>query len=210
MNHFNDSQLNEYLDHALPAGMVRIMDDHFKSCDSCRTRLDELQLVFNRLEDLPEVRIPHDLAPNILSRLPQKNTRLWTPVFAAQVGAALGIILWLSSQTVRLIKLPVLPGFRFPQFTLSEVSTSFLTLDLHSLTINFLFKVPEIQFLTGFPIASLPYQFTLFHIPFWLNRLPEWHLPFSNYSMPVIIISSLLLWLFGNAILLRESLGVKK
>jgi hypothetical protein len=210
MNHISDSQLNEYLDHALPAGMVGKIDAHLESCDDCRARLHELQIVFNRLEDLPEVRIPHDLAPDIISRLPQKNTGLWTPVFAGQVGAALGIIFWLSSQAVRLIKLPVVPGFRFPQFSLSGVYSSLLTVDLHSLTINFLFKIPQIQFLTGFPIAGLPHQFTLFHIPFWLNQVPEWHLPFSNYSMAVIIISSLLLWLLGNAILLREPSELKK
>jgi hypothetical protein len=210
MKHISDSQLNEYLDHALPAGMVRITDSHLESCDSCRARLEEMQLLFNLLGDLPEIRIPHDLAPNILSRLPQRNTHLWTPVFAAQAGAALGILLWFSTMVVRLNKIPMISNFIIPKFTIPEVASLIPTFNLLSLTINFLLTFPKIQFLSTNPEENLLDNLGLVHTSFWFNHLPVWQIPISNFSLAGITISGLLLCLLVNAALLRQPSSEKK
>jgi hypothetical protein len=210
MNHLNDSQLNEYLDHTLPPSMLRRADAHLESCDSCRARLGALKLVIHRLANLPEVRVPHDLTPVILSRLPQKQSHLWTPVFAAQVGAALGILLWSSTMVVRLIKLPRISNFRIPKFPFPEVTPLSPTFDLHSLTINFLFTFPKIQFLSTNPMENLLDHLGLLHMSYWFNQLPVWQIPISNFSLAGITISALLLCLFVNAALLRQPSTEKK
>jgi hypothetical protein len=209
MNHLDDSQLNEYLDHTLPPGMLLRVDAHLVSCASCRARLGALKLVFDRLADLPEVQITHDLTPVILSRLPQKQSRLWTPVFAAQVGAALGILLWLSSMVVRLIKLPMLPKFIIPKFGIPEVASLFPTFNLHFLTINFLIALPKIQFLSTNPMENLLAHLSV-QISLWFNHLPVWQIPASNFSLTGITISALLLCVLVNAALLRQPSTEKK
>ena len=80
MNHLSDSQLNEYLDGSLTEEARLAAGTHLESCADCRARLDELQFVFNCLSTLLEVQISHDLTPGILSQLPQKQSRVWTPV----------------------------------------------------------------------------------------------------------------------------------
>jgi hypothetical protein len=208
MNHLSDLQLNEYLDGSLVAETRRAVSAHLESCAGCRARLDELQFVFNYLSGLPEVQISHDLTPGILSQLPQKQSLGWTPVFAAQVGAALGMVLWISSEGVRFITPPVLPDFRITKFTLSGVNLQFPNLQL--LTMDFLFSVPKIHFPAVFLIGNLSNHFTLAPLQGWVDRLPGWHIPLSNFPLTVVTVSALLLCLFVNAVLLREPSEVKK
>lgn len=204
MDHIRDPQLNEYLDQTLPVDTRRAIAAHLASCADCRARMDELQLVFTRLADLPEVRLSHDLTSGILSRLPQKQSSLWTPVFAAQVGAALGIIVWLSSKAVTLIKLPVVSNFLLPAFTFSDVTSLLPAFNLESLTINVLSTFSEIQSLAAHPIENLPIHFTLAHLPSWINHLPGWQIPMSNPPLAGITISTFVLCLLVNAVLLRR------
>ena len=208
MNHLSDSQLNEYLDGSLAVETRNVVSAHLESCATCRARLDELQFVINCLSALPEVRISHDLTPGILSQLPQKQSRVWTPVFAAQVGATLGMIIWLSSEFVRFITPPMLPDLHLPKFTLSVVNSLFP--NMQSLTMHFLFSVPKIHFPAVFPIGDLPNHFTLPVLQVWVDRLPGWQIPLSTVPLTIVTVSALLLCLFVNAALLRGPSEVKK
>ena len=116
MNHLSDSQLNEYLDGTLTENARRAVSAHLESCISCRTRLKEFQFVFDRLAELPEVRSSHDLTPGILMRLPQKRSRLWTPLFAVQFGVVLGMLVWFSSEAARIITPPLIPQSALSRF----------------------------------------------------------------------------------------------
>jgi Putative zinc-finger len=208
MNHLSDSQLNEYLDGSLAAETRRAVGTHLESCIDCRARLDELQFVFNSLSGLSEVQISHDLTPDILSQLPQKQSRVWTPVFAAQVGAALGMVLWLSSEGVRFIALSVFPDLRHPKFTLSGVIPPFP--NLQSLTLDFLLNVPKIHFSAVFLVENISNHFTLAALQNWVDRLPGWHIPLSTVPLTIVTVSALLLCLIVNAALLRDPYEVKK
>jgi hypothetical protein len=216
MNHLSDSQLNEYLDGSLTAGPRHTAASHLKLCDSCRTRLAEFQLVFDQLAQLPEARLAHDLTPRVLARLPQEN-RLWTPILAFQFVLAAGMLLWLSSEAVGLIRLPVISmsvlseiaGFRLPQLDSSAVNRLFGALNLQPLTINFLFTIPKFQFHTTYLIDTA-FHMTLPHLQYWINQLPAWWNPPSDLPLSLIALPVLLLWIFGNAVLLRDRSEAKK
>jgi hypothetical protein len=210
MNHLSDSQLNEYLDHALPVEAHSIVDAHLVSCDSCRARLDELVLVFNHLADLPEVRISHDLTPGILSRLPLIRNRVWAPFFAAQVGAALGIIFWLSTKVVNLIKIPGISNFIFPEISLTSTNPLLTSVKAVSFTLNFLSTINKFQFTSTIPLKSLRYYFTLPNIPFHLDQLFIGQVPLSNSLLTIITLTALLICLFVNAIFLRSPVKANK
>lgn len=201
MNHLGESQLNEYLDGSLAEEVHLSINAHLKSCSGCRARLDELQFVFNCLSGLSEVRISHDLTPGILSQLPQKQSHGWNLVFAAEVGAVMGMILWLSSEVVRFINPPMLPEFLIPKFTLSGVNPLFP--NLQSLTMDFLFSIPKIYFPAVFRIGNLSNPFTFAALQGWVDRLPGWHIPLSTVPLTIVTVSALLLCLIVNAALLR-------
>jgi len=210
MKHISDNQLNEYLDRSLPEEFRRDVNAHLDTCESCQARLDELQFVFNRLSDLPEIGIYRDLTPGILTRLHQKQSRLLTPILAVQVVIVLGIMTWLSSEAVRLIKLPMVPDFYVGIISLSGVHPFFPNFSLNSLTTNFLLSVPKIQFLTGYPMENLPHQFNLTTMPFWVDKLHIWNIPLSHFPLASMTISALLLCLGINAALLNKPSGEKK
>lgn len=180
MKHLTDSQLNEYLDHALGKSTRREADLHLQSCAVCRARLDELQNVFTALTGLPEARPARDLSTSILSRLPQKQPRVWAPFFAAQVGAALGVFLWLSTQITKFIPASF-SAFRLPSFTMP-----------------------------AFPFSNLYSLFSILHPLFSIPTFNFPTFQLSIFNMIFIALSVSTLWVFGNAALLRNRQEVQK
>ncbi|MBI1856051.1 MAG: zf-HC2 domain-containing protein [Chloroflexi bacterium] len=186
MDHLTDSQLNEYLDDMLDETTRRKFDSHLQTCEDCAARLDELRFIFTSLAELPEARLTHDLSANVLSRLPQKQPRILTPFFAAQAGAALGVLFWLSTQVARFI--PPVPAFKFSQF---QIPTFQLEI-LH-------FQFPD------------PYSlFTFLHHPFSIPTFQPSTFNLSSFNIAFIAISVFLLWLVGNLFLLRNRREVQK
>ena len=196
MNHLTDSQLNEYLDGTLDALTKRHCDKHLADCASCRARLAELQSLFAELSALPEARLPHDLTAPVLAGL-RKPPRRWTPAFAAQLGAALGVFIWLATQLARLI--PSISAFRHQGLTIPTFQPSipdFEIPDPHSLLTIF------------YSLFSLP----AFHPSSFLPHLSPIHLPtfqLSSLNLAFISVSVSVLWIIGNAALLRVGKEVK-
>jgi hypothetical protein len=54
------------------------------------------------------------------------------------------------------------------------------------------------------------FHITVPYFQYWLNQLPALQVPLSNTPSFLIIGSALLLWLIGNAVLLRDHSEAKK
>jgi len=192
MNHITDSQLNEYLDHALDEATQRKCDLHLAACAECRARLEELQLVYSSLADMHEIRLAHDLTSSVMANLPRAQSQAWTPVFAAQLGAALGVLLFAAIEIAQAIRVPTIPAFQFPIPELRFAISNFQPPILHS------------------PFAALD-PFSVLAFPaFRLPPLTTFRFPLSNYQTFIIGIATLLLWFVANIVLLRERSEVRK
>ena len=178
MNHLVEEQLNEYLDYALDESARADVELHLQTCADCRVKLD-------KLEAIPEAHLEHNLVPAILARLPRRKPIVtWTRTFAAQVGVAIGFIFWLGMQ--------VAPLVRMPQLTLPKLPTLDFQILAARLT-SFRFSLPEFQFPDiSYQIPTLNYQ-----LPTLSTQLP------ADY-IALLGISTVLLWVVGNIILLKS------
>jgi hypothetical protein len=202
MNHLSDSQLNEYLDNLLDAPTRRKADAHLRSCEECHLRLAELQLVLSAIEDLHEVKLSHDLTSSVMVHLPQSQ-RLWTRTFVAQLGAALGVLFWLSMQVAKFV---TPSNFHFPQFVIPA----------------FQFAMPNFQLSNLYSWFSTPHSlFTILHFPSSIFNLRIFDFPnfqpfdfaqdrLSTFNIIFITISVFALWLVGNLSLLHYHSGDQK
>jgi len=180
MKHLTKDQLQEYLDRTLPTSAHRLAEAHLRACDACASRLDELKLVFARLASLPEARLPRDLAASVLPRLPKKEPRMWTPVFAAQAGAALGAVIWLAGEAAKGIQKIELASLLLFLAQFDALPSLRLTLpDLQSI-------LPAIH-LFDFGGAEV-----------------------STLNLALLTVSAFALWVTGNATLLRGRPGIRK
>jgi Putative zinc-finger len=199
MNHLSDSQLNEYLDNILDPSERRAAEAHLIECDECRARLDEIQSVFSTLKSLPDAKLSHDLSTSIASRLPQRSEPVFTPIFAVQLGAALGMTLFIAVEIAQSIRIPPLP--------ISQISLPEFRFTIP----NFPSSIPESLFPVFRSLFSIyRFSFPTFGAPSYLPQLPEFRIPLSSFQTSIIVIFTLLLGLIGNAILLCERAEVRK
>jgi putative zinc finger protein len=190
MTHLSDSQLNEYLDHSIGSSARRATEVHLEACPGCRARLAEVQRVFAALAGLPEAPLPRDLSQSILMRLPQKSPRIWTRALAAQLGSALGLLLWLSLEITKpvtaLLLTLALPKFSVPDLRLPEYSFRFPAFDFQAV-------IPRVQIaIPGFRLPSL--VVSAFE--------PALAIPLS--------IAVFAVWIVANNALLRAHNGVRR
>ena len=192
MNHLSDFQLNEYLDNILDESTRRALESHVETCPDCRARLEEVRLVSIDLENLHEVKLSHDLTPSVMVHLPQGKPRTWTLFFTAQLGAALGALLFIIFELAQAVHLPPASTFR-----------SFIP--------EFGFEISRFQQSSLYPLFATINPSSFFtYSPFRFPQLPTFQFPFSNFQISVIVLFTLLLWLIGNAILLHERSEVQK
>jgi anti-sigma factor RsiW len=180
MKHLTEDQLQEYLDQTLPFGVRRRAEAHLASCDTCAGRLEELKVVFAGLATLPERRLSRDLSAAVLPRLRQPGPRRWRPVFAAQNGAALGAFIWLAG----------------------EAATAIQRIELSALV----FKLARFLTLPGLRLIPLDFQFSLPSLPF--NDFGGAEI--STFNLALLAVSAFVLWMAGNAALLRGRLNLKR
>jgi hypothetical protein len=209
MIHLTDDQLNEYIDGVVELDTLQSMELHLKTCAGCSLRLNELRAVFTQLEELRQASpLSSDLKDSVLSHLPEKR-RLWTPVFAAQCGAALGIFLWLSTEFAKAIN-HLLNTSRPLQFSLPDLSSLYGRFDMNNLIFAATFVISESKnalkslLSLRLPLLSIPYP------SFSLGRLSTFQIPFSGVGISLILVLVLFLWLMINFVLLHQKIGVRK
>ncbi len=184
MNHLTDLQINELLD-GLDEPAVR---RHIEACSDCRFRLNELQQVFASLESLPEIRLPRDLAPAVLARLSLERGSMefrpasaWPRSLAAQWGLVVGFALWLGIRAAATLRLPVISLSSLPA----------LWVDLF----------PDLSTIPPLPIPPLPaFDF----------QTPSLSFSLSAPHFTLLLALAALLWVMGNAVLLRSRPEVQK
>ena len=149
MNHLTDFQLNEYLDHTLDQSTQSMIRSHIESCTDCHARWEELSLLHSTLKELKDIPVPHDLTSSVLTQLSESKSRHWNPFFAAQLGVALGAMIFIAMEISQSIRIPSLFVF---QFTIPALRFNFSILESFVLipTIN----IPQ------FPVVQIP-QFNL-------------------------------------------------
>ena len=188
MNHLDDFTLNEYLDHALDESVRAEAEAHLQTCIACRAKLEEFRAFFAELDNLPEAPLERDLTPGILARLPHKvssrTTWIRTRAFAAQLGVVIGFVFWLGMQIVPLIRTP---QFALPELPTIEVRTLFMSL------LSVQFPIPEFRF----PVFN-------FLMPTFDVQLPSINMQLSTTHAVALALSTLLLWVVGNIVLLKS------
>jgi hypothetical protein len=156
-------------------------------------QLNELEILFSTLADLPDMPLTHDLTPGVLASLPKvpQIPTLWRqPAFVMQslltiilLTVSMPMLRTLGQQVAMWGSEIVLPTIQFP--SLSEIVTQLLPL--------FAWK-PQLTF--GLP--KLP--FTMPTLPM-LPTLPI--NPDANIVL-MLVISAGVLWIVGNFSLLRS------
>lgn len=187
MNHLDEITLNEYLDHALDKSARVEAESHLQTCANCRAKLEELRMLFTELEELPEACLEHDLTSAVLAHLPREKpvkTWTWTRTLAAQLGVVVGFVLWLGMQIVPLMHIPQLG---LPKLPTIEVQSLFVRL------LSVKFPIPEFRF----PVLD-------FQLPGFSFQLPTLDIQPPTTLITVLALSALILWVVGNAILLRS------
>ena len=188
MEHLSETLLNAYLDDLLEETKRAQVDTHLAMCPQCQARLQDLQLVFDSLADLPEVELERDLTPEVIARLPHPPVRFArSRSIAVQWGVVLGASLWSAMLVVGNIKLP----------------------SLQEITKLIFFELPVLsQSSLQFPSISLPrLELPSFSLPAFswpAFSLPALDLPFTSGQIAMGMLLALLLWAIGNLALLQS------
>jgi len=181
MTHLSDETLNEYLDGTLASPERDAADGHLAGCVDCRARLGELNGLFAALADLPDVALERDISEAVRAAL------------KGRVVVPRGMRLALLAQG---LALPVILALAWP---LLKVETALAG-----------FSAP--LSLPSFSAADLAGRFAALAA----FSLPAFKLSFSlGLDPPAIwitltLVSAGLLWLVGNALLLRPRAGFKQ
>ncbi len=193
MDHLTDTQLNEYLDQALDSSQKEWVEAHLSICPDCRLRLNTIKQIFMTLANLPERSFARNLKTGVLSNLPNRSSRHWSPFIAAQVGAALGLFIYLAVQIAGLFQLPSLVSVQLPAVSLPAFS----------------FTPPDLTFLAPKLLWGLPNIFS-FHLDIPFPTIPSFQLPFTTWEAASLLAVVFLLWMIGNFVLLNTSARVRK
>ena len=85
--HLTEQQINDYIDDVLPADDAVIVQAHIHECADCRTEVDALRTMLQRVATLPRSIMPErDLRPNLSVQPKAKTLWHWRyPLAAAAV-----------------------------------------------------------------------------------------------------------------------------
>ncbi len=95
-NHLSEEMLNMYLDEELSKGEHDCVESHLVICETCRSELLVLQVLFGSLDELASVPAP-DLVSGVLTQIRprRKVANLWPwSIPALQAAAALALFAW--------------------------------------------------------------------------------------------------------------------
>lgn len=220
MNHLTDEQINEYLDGVLEPGMHLAAQTHLHACEPCRRRLAQLHIVFAAFESLPTPALKTDLAPLVRARLPHRRGFVWTPAFAAQMGAALGALAWAAQFILRLrlpspsAWLPSLPLSAFfpslPSFAPSSVfAPLFVNPALVLPTLLSAFPTPNLLLPAIYPQSSLSLLLSSLLATLHGSLTSLLPAPLTSAASPFDLLGIGILCAFANVALLRKPGGAQ-
>ena len=100
--HPDQDQLQSYLDQTLDPMTSRLFADHLTSCSSCQAEVLKFEVLYTRLETLPEISLENDLSSVVLRAIRDEKLLsrgiTWTLVIEA-IGA--GVVLGLMIPALR-------------------------------------------------------------------------------------------------------------
>ncbi len=177
MNHLNDEQLNEYLDHESQERAH--IEPHLAACEECGTRLAALQALFTDLDSLPDAVLSVDLAPAVLQR----------------VSGSAVLPKWLTLTVALQAALAVMTALIAAPFIIEFASEAMPVLEMPSITETF-FEL-QTQWMVWLDTLST------FQIPV----IPEIPTPqFSSLVILFTLAGTSMFWLVGNGLLLRNQI----
>ncbi|MFZ5819633.1 MAG: anti-sigma factor family protein [Chloroflexota bacterium] len=196
--HLTEEQIHSYTDGLLEEPARQNAEAHLSGCRTCRARLEELQHLFASLERLPDLPLGRDLTPGILAKLPPERGRrefrptpAWTRSLAAQWGLVTGFALWLGIRAAATLDLLASWQFNLPALPLDILPDQF--------------PIPQI------PISQLPtYTLPIYQLPAFDFQSPAFFFPLSSSHLTLLLALAALLWVMGNAVLLRSRPEVQK
>lgn len=171
--HLSDEQLNEYLDRE--ADDRAEIELHLASCAECAARLAALRTLFDEIESLPELPLSADFTVHLASPVPPASLpRSLTLTVVLQVALVIVALIAAAPFVMQAI-LPYISAFPVPSLVDIVLGLQVqASAWLDTLSTIRILSLPEI------PIVEISGLFTL-----------------------VAIISSSLLWIVGNGLLLR-------
>jgi anti-sigma factor RsiW len=186
MVHIDDSLLNEFLDRQLDAATQKRVADHLAKCDDCRERLTEMEGLFAALAEMPEAPLMVDLSRQVVARLsaefqPRPMPRWTFPVIALQLLVTLALFIWVWPAAQPVLETA---GRTLAQAA-GQLQPDFSMSEAVAPLVNTLENLSELGEAVG-PNSPLP--------------VLEGFL---------IIGLTLILWLAGSGLLLRQSLAVQ-
>lgn len=183
-NHPKEFFFQEYLDKELSPSDRRNFEKHINWCEKCREVMLELQDLYSQIEGLSEFEAPSDLSPVILDRI--KSVKRVEPLLKR-----------MTTIQIALTTILVLISFSLTSFDLINSSLS----DILAIVLSGLQKSIGAIF-DG--INSFYYLIT--NIKFSFNNIDTFSVldaPSLNHLL-LFTISSGLLWLLGNKVLLTR------
>jgi anti-sigma factor RsiW len=196
--HLSDETLNELLDQTLEAPARDAAAAHLATCAACAGRLDSLRAVFSGLADLPPAPLGRDLRAGVMAAVRQQQPAhlrmiadpkqpAFQAIFALQLLAALALLAFAW---------PFVAALAQPERLLGAggLGTDNIAAGLASAWVSFSSLWPALQR--------------------WLsNVVSQPEVPLADVLPPVaaslVLVTAGLLWLLGNALLLRPGPGAR-
>lgn len=180
--HLTEELFNELLDETLPQENVLALEAHLAVCAECSARLDQIARLFSDLENLPELQMNRDLSGFVVQAIRPnlEIPRQWKWAILTQFALA-GLILMFTIPALLTSDVVNAMGL----FWTSEIINNPIRLD-------FVFQI-ELYILNLMQFISFEVQ--NFQIP---------DLPLTLVTVLPILMTSGILWLVGNGLLLRK------
>ncbi|NIM96344.1 MAG: hypothetical protein GTO18_21815 [Anaerolineales bacterium] len=186
--HPDERVLHEYLDGELDPNLREKLDTHLVSCSECSERLDNLSVLFQRLESVPELPLERDLTPSVERAIRSNQQRQ-----GLLVPRAVGWVIIAQSMAAALIVALLWP------FLSEGVSTIFGNLSTPPALIASWNTILELEHVLASVVDSL-----IRSIPDGLEGHAQFpSISLSSTSLWVLVGIGALLWLIGNGLLLR-------
>ena len=199
MPHLSEELLNFYLDKELDQVSQQSVESHLATCKECRTHLNDLELLFSALEELPDIPLARDLTKNVLASIPKITPvpALWRqPAFIFQsiltiifVAVGMPMIKRLDEEFSIWINALILPAIELPSFVemVSQLAP------LLKWDPQYFFTLPKISL----SAPSLP-------------TIPSFSFSTDTNHLLFLVASAVILWMVGNIALLRNNPEVQE